>query len=39
MSAEALINIETLSILADATEKTQKPFMKRALRLFNCARC
>lgn len=30
----ALLDIEILSILADATEKTQKPFFRRALRLY-----
>ena len=34
ISSNALMNIETFAILADATEKTQKPFMRRALRLF-----
>lgn len=29
-----LTDIEMLSILSDATEKTQKPFLKRALRLY-----
>lgn len=28
----SLLNLEILSILADATEKTQKPFLKRVLR-------
>ena len=31
MSFNELMNIETLSILLEATEKTQKPFLKRAL--------
>lgn len=30
-----LLDIEMLSIVADATEKTQKPFLRRALRLQN----
>ncbi|MEM9375078.1 MAG: DUF87 domain-containing protein [Pseudomonadota bacterium] len=30
-----LLDIEMISILSDATEKTQKPFLKRALRLHN----
>ena len=34
MGEGALIDIEVLSILADATEKTQKPFLQRMLRLF-----
>ncbi len=29
-----LLEIETFSILVEATEKTQKPFLKRALRLY-----
>jgi len=37
-SADALVNLEILSILADATNLTQKPFLKRALRLFNQVR-
>lgn len=32
-SDEGLLDIEMLSILADATEKTQKPFLRRALSL------
>lgn len=34
MEGDALLDIEVLSILADATEKTQKPFVKRMLRFF-----
>lgn len=34
ISEAAFIDVEVLSILADATEKTQKPFLARALRLF-----
>jgi DNA helicase HerA-like ATPase len=34
MKGEALLNIEVISILADATEKTQKPFLSRALRFY-----
>lgn len=30
-----LIRLETLSILSDATEKTQQPFLKRTIRLYN----
>src|SRR5581483_9767476 len=31
---DALLDIEVISILADATEKTQKPFLSRALRFY-----
>ena len=31
---DALLNIEVISILADATEKTQKPFLSRAMRFY-----
>lgn len=34
ISEESLLDIEILSVLADATEKTQKPFLKRAVRFF-----
>ncbi len=34
MSFAELMDIETLSILLEATEKTQKPFLKRALRFY-----
>jgi len=34
MEEDALLNIEVISILADATEKTQKPFLSRALRFY-----
>ena len=34
MSFAELMDIETLSILLEATEKTQKPFLKRALRYY-----
>lgn len=30
-----LLDVEVLAILADATEKTQKPFLSRAIRLFS----
>lgn len=30
-----LLDLEILSILADATEKTQKPFLRRTLRLYS----
>lgn len=33
LSDDGLLDIEMLSILSDATEKTQKPFLKRALSL------
>lgn len=31
----SILDLEILSILADATEKTQKPFLKRALKFYN----
>jgi hypothetical protein len=31
----SLLDIEILAILADATEKTQKPFLRRTLSLYN----
>lgn len=31
---EYIFDLEVISILADATEKTQKPFLKRALNLY-----
>lgn len=34
MSEGALLDIEILSVLAEATEKTQKPFLKRALKFL-----
>jgi hypothetical protein len=34
MREDALLNIEVISILADATEKTQKPFLSRAVRFY-----
>lgn len=34
MHEAGLLDIEVLSILADATEKTQKPFLRRMLRFF-----
>jgi DNA helicase HerA-like ATPase len=33
LGADGFNDIEVISILADATEKTQKPFLKRALKL------
>ena len=35
ISEESLLDVEILSVLADATEKTQKPFLKRAIRFFH----
>jgi len=35
LSEEDFIDIELLSILSNATEKTQKPFLIRAIRLYN----
>jgi DNA helicase HerA-like ATPase len=34
ISHEDVLDVELLAILADATEKTQKPFLRRAVRLF-----
>jgi DNA helicase HerA-like ATPase len=34
MEEDALLNTEVISILADATEKTQKPFLSRAMRFY-----
>jgi DNA helicase HerA-like ATPase len=34
MDSNGLLDVEVLAILADATEKTQKPFLVRALRLL-----
>jgi hypothetical protein len=34
MKEDDLLNIEVISILADATEKTQKPFLSRAVRFY-----
>lgn len=34
LDEDALLDLEVLSILADATEKTQKPFLKRTLGLY-----
>jgi DNA helicase HerA-like ATPase len=34
MKEDALLNIEVISILADATEKTQRPFLSRAVRFY-----
>lgn len=34
MNQEGLLDIEVLSILADATDKTQKPFLRRMLKFF-----
>lgn len=34
ISQDSLLDVELLAILADATEKTQKPFLRRTVRLF-----
>ncbi|MGH2509213.1 MAG: ATP-binding protein, partial [Ktedonobacteraceae bacterium] len=34
IEVNALLDVEVLSILVDATEKTQKPFIRRTLRFF-----
>ncbi|MDQ6983273.1 MAG: DUF87 domain-containing protein, partial [Ghiorsea sp.] len=34
ISEDSLLDIEMLSVLADATEKTQKPFLKRAIKFY-----
>jgi DNA helicase HerA-like ATPase len=34
MTEDALLDIEVISILADATDKTQKPFLRRAVRFY-----
>jgi len=38
ISMDELLDVETLSVLVEATEKTQKPFLKRALRFYKNAR-
>jgi len=35
LSENDLINIELISILADATDKTQKPFISRSINFYN----
>lgn len=35
---EDLLNIELFSIMANATEKTQKPFLERAIKLYKAVR-
>lgn len=35
METDSLLDVEILAILADATEKTQKPFLKRMLRFYH----
>ncbi len=35
LDQDSLLNIEILATLSDATEKTQKPFLKRTLRLID----
>jgi DNA helicase HerA-like ATPase len=39
MTEEDLLDIENISILSDATEKTQKPFIKRALVQYRRHSC
>lgn len=34
LDAEALLDVEVLSILTDATDRTQKPFLRRTLHLY-----
>lgn len=34
ISMDDLLGVETLSVLVEATEKTQKPFLKRAIRFY-----
>lgn len=34
LSIDELLDVETLSVLVEATEKTQKPFLKRALGFY-----
>jgi len=34
INEESLLNLELLSILSNATEKTQKPYIERAIRLY-----
>ena len=38
ISMDDLLDVETLSVLVEATEKTQKPFLKRALRFYKRAK-
>jgi Cdc6-like AAA superfamily ATPase len=38
VSMNELLDVETLSVLVEATEKTQKPFLKRTLRFFKDAK-
>lgn len=38
MSYDELFGAETLSVLLEATEKTQKPFLKRALRFYQTSK-
>lgn len=35
LDEEALLDLDVLPILADATEKTQKPFLRRAIGFYN----
>jgi hypothetical protein len=38
LSFDELLDEETLSILVEATDKTQKPFLKRAIRFYKTSR-
>jgi len=38
VSMEELLDVETLSVLVEATEKTQKPFLKRTLDFYKTVR-
>lgn len=38
MNFESLMGLETLSVLVEATEKTQKPFIRRALNFYKNTR-
>ncbi|ADE39992.1 hypothetical protein SAR116_1749 [Candidatus Puniceispirillum marinum IMCC1322] len=35
LDVDSLLNLEMISILADATEKTQKPFLRRSIGLYH----
>jgi len=38
VSIDELLDVETLSVLVEATEKTQKPFLRRTLRFYKNAK-
>jgi len=38
ISMDDLLDVETLAVLVEATEKTQKPFLKRTLRFYKNAK-